>query len=314
MAWAASELRPRRQQLDPAGRAELGSPERDCPSPVGRFPGNGRRVIGAARRRRLRTFLTLVCVTVALVAWGSPPARAAACPEGSPTPTSNCGPELTLPRWGDAAGWTEPSKFSTIQLGDVNGDGKDELLGRGDSRHRDLDVRHELGQWRPQVTAQDVPVVPGGLPLPAALRGHLGWNWNRPYYSTIQTANPRGDAAPGDIARFPTGCAAYEYKPPAGRQGHRRRSVAPDSPGEQFSDAAEWSDPSLYLSIHTVSAVRPPQRRAARIPDSFMGPVDIWASAVGGLDRRRPTRARCSDHPADYLSTRRARYSWSTAP
>lgn len=67
--------------------------------------------------------------------------------------TGNCGPTFTVPAWGDGGGWTDPSQYSTIQLADVNGDGRDELLGRND---QGLEVFHfdtATGQWRPQVDA-----------------------------------------------------------------------------------------------------------------------------------------------------------------
>ena len=59
-------------------------------------------------------------------------ARAQQCPEATPTYFDACGPTFVVPAWGDAGGWTDESKYSTIQLADFNGDGKDELLARND--------------------------------------------------------------------------------------------------------------------------------------------------------------------------------------
>ncbi len=39
-----------------------------------------------------------------------------------------CGPQFELPAWGDEAGWTDPSKYTTIQLADLTGNGADELI------------------------------------------------------------------------------------------------------------------------------------------------------------------------------------------
>lgn len=41
------------------------------------------------------------------------------------------GAELRGPAWGDAQGWNKRSSYDTIQLADVNGDGKDDVCGRG---------------------------------------------------------------------------------------------------------------------------------------------------------------------------------------
>jgi hypothetical protein len=43
------------------------------------------------------------------------------CAEASPTYTDACGPRFVLAGWGDAGGWTDPSKYPTIQLADLNG-------------------------------------------------------------------------------------------------------------------------------------------------------------------------------------------------
>ncbi len=39
-------------------------------------------------------------------------------------------PNVYMPPWSDAAGWSSPSYYATMQAADVNGDGKAELLGR----------------------------------------------------------------------------------------------------------------------------------------------------------------------------------------
>ena len=43
-----------------------------------------------------------------------------------------CGPEFESPAWGDTPGWTDPSKYSTIKLADITGNGTDELIARND--------------------------------------------------------------------------------------------------------------------------------------------------------------------------------------
>jgi hypothetical protein len=259
-------------------------------------------VIGAARRRRLRTLLTLVCATVALVAWGASPARAAACPEANPTPTSDCGPEFTLPLWGDAAGWTDPSQYSTIQLADINGDGRDELLGRSDAGLEVWEFDTTLGQWRPQVDAQDRPQVMTDFRSP--LPSETGPNWNQPqYYSTIQTSDLDGDGSAEVIARFPAGIGIYEYFPPTGTKnvdGGEWRLIN----GEYlFSDADGYTDPSLYLSIHASSTGRGVLGRLVSQTGSTT--VELLNQQDGWVNEAQ-TPAPDSDDPAHYLNLQSA--------
>jgi N-acetylmuramoyl-L-alanine amidase-like protein/VCBS repeat protein len=42
--------------------------------------------------------------------------------------------KVTGPAWSDDNGWTDPSNYDTIRMGDVNGDGKDDVCARNDSR------------------------------------------------------------------------------------------------------------------------------------------------------------------------------------
>jgi hypothetical protein len=72
--------------------------------------------------------LAVVGVTLAV----SASARAANCSLAEFAYDSACGPEFESPAWGDAAGWTDPSKYSTIALADITGNGTDELVARND--------------------------------------------------------------------------------------------------------------------------------------------------------------------------------------
>ena len=102
----------------------------------------------ALRRGSTRVRRALAVLAAVLLGWlvGASPA-AAACPSADPSYFGPCGPTFTTPMWGDAAGWTDQS---TIQLADVNGDGKDELLGRGDAGIEIWTFDTGVGQWRPR--------------------------------------------------------------------------------------------------------------------------------------------------------------------
>ena len=68
-----------------------------------------------------------------LVAFLAPGAgRAADCSLSDLDYNGACGPQFEIPAWGDGAGWTSPSKYSTIQLADLTGNGVDELIARND--------------------------------------------------------------------------------------------------------------------------------------------------------------------------------------
>jgi hypothetical protein len=61
------------------------------------------------------------------------PAAAAGCPSADQSYMGNCGPWFSVPSWTDTGGWNDPSQYATILLADVNGDGRDDLLGRSDA-------------------------------------------------------------------------------------------------------------------------------------------------------------------------------------
>src|SRR5271154_1935123 len=71
---------------------------------------------------RLISVLTALIAAVAMILAVSASARAANCALADFSYDGICGPEFESPAWGDAAGWTDPSKYSTIQLADITGD------------------------------------------------------------------------------------------------------------------------------------------------------------------------------------------------
>jgi hypothetical protein len=89
-----------------------------------------------------------------------PGAAMAACPKPhSDSYTDACGPSLVLPGWGDGGGWKDPEQYETIQLADVDGDSKDELLGRTSAGLAVYRFDTTLGQWQPQGDAHNLPVT-----------------------------------------------------------------------------------------------------------------------------------------------------------
>lgn len=220
--------------------------------------------------RVISVALVAAVVTAAMV-----PAPAAAsisgCPEANPTYFDACGPTFTQPAWGDGGGWTDPSKYSTIQLADLNGDGKDELIARNDQGLEIYWFDTSVGQWRPQVDANGVQQVLTDFASPAP-GTTPATDWTKPeYYSTIQTAHIDGNAKAQVLARFADGMHVYYFQPgPGGSINGGTWSLI--SRGGPFSDAAGWNVPSRYETITTGSVT-------AGAP----GTTDLIGRGPGGL-------------------------------
>lgn len=63
--------------------------------------------------------------------------------------TDPCGPSLSIPAWNDASGWNNTAYADTIKLFDLNGDGKDELLGVSQQGLKVNSWSEAWGQWVP---------------------------------------------------------------------------------------------------------------------------------------------------------------------
>jgi hypothetical protein len=179
-------------------------------------------------------------------------ARAADCSLADFSYNGACGPEFETPAWGDGQGWTDPSKYSTIQLADLTGNGVDELIARNDDGIEIWRFDTTVGQWRPAIGADGRAEVLTDFRSP--LLSESGPNWTQaPYYSTIQTAALTPGGPEDIIARFPDGVRVYGYTPKDGKSidGGTWSLISSKGP---FSDADGYTDPSLYLTIHVISA------------------------------------------------------------
>ena len=204
-------------------------------------------------------------------------ARAANCALADFAYNGACGPEFESPAWGDAAGWTDPSKYSTIQLADITGDGSDELIARNDDGLEIWTFDTTVGQWRPAIGANGLPEVLQDFhsPLPTDdVRG----SWRDPSaFSTIQTADLYGDNEQEIIADHePTGTRVWRYTPPAGTtsiNGGTWSLVSTDTL------LPSTPSPAQYLSLHSVSAGFFP---SAEITDQ--NSYWTWDAVNGGFD------------------------------
>ena len=249
------------------------------------------RFLVVPRRARLRWLGLVMAAGLAIGATAVAPGVAGAqqCPEASPTYFDACGPTFVSPPWGDAGGWTDPSKYSTIQLADVNGDGRDELIARNDQGLEIFWFDTTLGQWRPQVDANGVQEVLTDFrsPLPTE---RPTTDWTKPqYYSTIQAADVDGQPGEEILARFADGMRVYQYSPPAGSQSIDGGSWARIGIGGPFSDAAGYGDPSLYPTIQVARfSAAPPALFARQHSQAYGMTLVFYTWSQGGTWTRTP--------------------------
>jgi hypothetical protein len=193
----------------------------------------------------------LVGVGVLLAVSGS--ARAADCALADFAYNGACGPEFESPAWGDTPGWTDPSKYSTIKLADITGNGTDELIARNDDGLEIWTFDTTVGQWRPAIGADGLPEVLKEFHSPMPTEDVRG-SWRDPAaFSTIQTADLYGDGAQEIIADHePSGTRIWRYTPPAGTKSINGGSWSQVSttPNVLPSPPA----PAQYLSLHAVNA------------------------------------------------------------
>jgi uncharacterized repeat protein (TIGR01451 family) len=180
-------------------------------------------------------------------------AQSKTCPQVSPSYTGPCGPTFVLPGWGDAGGWTQPEQYETIQLADVDGDGKDELLARTPAGVEVQVFDTTLGQWRPQIDASGKPLIVTAFadppPLTTANPKPPATDWTLPqYYDTIQAADIDGDGRTEIVGRSASGLIEFKFTPGASPGQGSWQQLS--DPSTSFAGAG-WDDPSSYATIQT---------------------------------------------------------------
>lgn len=162
-------------------------------------------------------------------------ANGATCPSTDPTENYNCplGPTFLLPSWGDIGGWNEAQYYSTIQLGDIDGDGAFELLSRYVDGLQINQFDSDTGQWIPVGNQLGLFSDEGG--------------WGKPqYYSTIQLGDINGDGADELLARSAAGMNTYQWINTTNNQHWALLGQAGDP---AFSDKESWDKARFYSTI-----------------------------------------------------------------
>ena len=102
-------------------------------------------------RVKVGSFTLLVGVIALATLVGVSPAPAAGA-RTAQAQTLDCGKVVDavpdqFPAWSDAAGWDDPSRYRTIQLADIDGDRKAELMARGPSGMITSRFDADSAQW-----------------------------------------------------------------------------------------------------------------------------------------------------------------------
>ena len=176
-------------------------------------------------RSVIAKFVALVVVAGVLgVSAGEPAAQEPNCGVIEPVVPDQ------YPTWSDDAGWSEASWYSTIQLADIDGDGRAEML----ARTRDGMVASRFdpttGMWISLGSQQGI------------FADRDGWNVAAKYYWTIEFADVDGRPGAEMIGRGPDGLYTYTWDSPSSQW----RSVG--EPLGALGDA-EYGNPSAYGTI-----------------------------------------------------------------
>ena len=157
--------------------------------------------------------------------------------------TGTTGDILQLPFWGDGSQWDQPEYYETVQAlhADIDGDGRDELIGRGPGGILVNKFDPTTGQWLP-------------MPAPQQDEGAGLWRdvdtWNQPqYYLTIQCADIDGDGQAELIGRGGRGIEIYKYDTTAQEWNKFPVPQDPNNQGNLWQDSFGWNQPQYYLTI-----------------------------------------------------------------
>jgi hypothetical protein len=143
------------------------------------------------------------------------------------------------PDWSDALGWSNMLYNSTIQTGDINGDGQAELL-----------ARDMLGiqAWR------YVDETTGWVELKRGPDWSDGYGWENPQcFATIQTGDIDGDGRAELLARYVHGILAWRYIDET--TGWEQLAHGPywfDTASVRTDETVyTWANPNQYVTIQT---------------------------------------------------------------
>ncbi|MFL6353570.1 MAG: FG-GAP repeat domain-containing protein [Bryobacteraceae bacterium] len=140
------------------------------------------------------------------------------------------------PAWGDIGGWDQPQYYATIQLADIDRDGRAELIGRGPGgilvNHFDTATNSWVAN-HPGPPLSDVA------------------HWDQPqYYTTIQFSDIDGDGQTELVARGRDGIQVWHYDRPKDRWKKLSWGGPFADSSHGGTDPTHWDQPQYYSTIH----------------------------------------------------------------
>jgi len=172
------------------------------------------------------------------------------CPASDPNQNYNCpiGPSYLLPSWGNVP-WSLPQHYQDILSGDLDGDGKDELVGRDALGVHVWSFNTALGTWQPWLTTNGT----GELVLP--LTDAVGWDLPE-YYTTLRLMNLPGRHGKVLAGRGASGLLLYGLTrgsgPVTAFPAGTWTQLAPGGPfanADCFSNLKCWDSAPYYQTI-----------------------------------------------------------------
>jgi hypothetical protein len=177
----------------------------------------------------------------------------------------------------DAGGWNRPEYYSTLRTGDIDGDGRDEAVGRGTAGIHAWSLHPSTRKW--------VPLMLGG-PFPDA----SGWALPRSY-ATVQLADVDGFAPLGTsgsktaarlelIGRGPTGIQTFRWN---------TRTNGWEAPSAPFPDYSNGATAKAYGAINAAlgGSLDPSFDVRAQYPAAAQDQLAIWKEEVVAMTRPR---------------------------
>jgi hypothetical protein len=139
------------------------------------------------------------------------------------------------PPLSDRAGWDKPQYYTTIQFGDIDGDGQAELVARGPDGIQAWHYDPQADSWR--------ALQVGGPFADFAENGKDATHWENPqHYTTIRLADVDGQPGAELIGRGVDGLHVYHYE----GKTHTWSEVAGIF---ELSDSGGWHQPERYSTI-----------------------------------------------------------------
>jgi hypothetical protein len=130
--------------------------------------------------------------------------------------------------------------YSTFQCGDIDGDGRDELIGR---------YSDGLRVWRMDASLHWTPMTAPKNPIDKGALWRDDYHWNQPqYYQTIQLADVDGDGRDELIGRGGLGIELYDFDAGSWRND--------DSFTDYYDSKASWSDRNRWDWVQHYSTIQ----------------------------------------------------------